>query len=159
VVANFPFGKPVNLVVGFGGAFGAQLLQEKTFLTSTKNMVKQVMDDLLHRYLQQSASEMCMLGLKVGDDGEGVVVAINKRPLCVDLSEHFCCDNFVVVERGTGGTKGLSKTPKLAYLPIVMVFPATTLRWKPLCLPCLSTKREIIILQRSSCSEQSISIN
>ena len=43
-----------------------------------------------------------------------MVVSINNHPLGTCDAEHGCCINFVILEKGTGGTKGLSAKPKLS---------------------------------------------
>jgi hypothetical protein len=114
IISGFPFGQPHVPIFGFGGIFGAQLLQEKTFLPSNHIMVMQVVNGLLRKYMDQKASHLRMLGLKRLVVGGTVVVSINNRPLGTCEAEHGCCINFVVLERGTGGTKGLSAKPKLS---------------------------------------------
>jgi hypothetical protein len=114
VVSDFPFGQPFVPIFGFGGIFGAQLLQEKTFLPSNQSMVMKTVNELLRNYSDQKASHLHMMGLKRLDVDGTVVVSINNRPLGTCDAEHGCCINFVVLERGTGGTKGLSSKPKLS---------------------------------------------
>jgi hypothetical protein len=116
VVADFPFGIPICPVIGFGGGFGAQLLQEEGFNSSDSKMGQQgVMTKLLELYsTEASNSELAMLGLKRLQDGS-VVVAINNLPITVCLPEHGCCEQYYVVERGPGGTKGLGDCPKLTF--------------------------------------------
>jgi hypothetical protein len=113
VVDGFPFGKPVIPIFGFGGIFGAQLLQEKTFLSSNTSMVSQVVNDLLKNYSEHNSSILKMLGLKRLEGSGNVVVSINNRMIGPCDAEHGCCINYVILERGTGGTKGLSSKPKL----------------------------------------------
>jgi hypothetical protein len=121
VVSDFPFGIPTSPVVGPGGAFGAQILhQDMVFNQSDRAMVRTVMSDLLEQYKHESPQDLTMLGLKREPD-ESVVVSINSRPITVCLAEHGCCEQFTISERGPGGTKGLSKRPKLYFtycLPI-----------------------------------------
>jgi hypothetical protein len=54
------------------------------------------------------------LGLKKLDD-DSVVLNINNRPITTLELEHGCCDNYYVVERRAGGSKGLSKERKLTF--------------------------------------------
>jgi hypothetical protein len=113
VVAEFPFGAPVTPVVGFGGNFGAQLLQDKEFKSNDAATVRTVMANLLDHYIQRSPSELLLLGLEKDDDGNGVKVIINGRPLGVCDPEHGCCIQYPVLERESGGSKGMSKHPLL----------------------------------------------
>jgi hypothetical protein len=56
-----------------------------------------------------------MLGLKCLEDSVTVVVAVNCQPLCASDCKHGYCMQYVILERGPGGTKGLSRTPRLTY--------------------------------------------
>ena len=112
VVDCSPFGQPLTPIVGFGGGFGAQLLQDKDFKPNDSRMVGEVMNRLLVQYRGQSASHLLMLGLKKKGDGS-VVVAVNDRPLCVCDPEHGCCMQYPVLERAAGGSKGMSNVPNL----------------------------------------------
>jgi hypothetical protein len=114
VVADFPFGEPVSPVVGFGGAFGAQLLQKKVFQAHEPKMVQPFMKRLLHLYCQQTPNDLQMLGLEKIDGLVGIFVVANKRPLGVCDPEHGCCIQYPVIERASGGSKGQSSRPKLA---------------------------------------------
>jgi hypothetical protein len=114
VVSDFPFGVPVLPIMGFGGSFGAQLLQKSVFKGSDTAMVEEVMSDLLKQYSGRSSEDdLTMMGLKRNDSGV-VVVAINDLPITVCLSEHGCCEQYYILERGPGGTKGSSVMPKLS---------------------------------------------
>ena len=99
VVDQFPFGAPVTPVVGFGGNFGAQLLQDKEFKSNDPVMVRNVMSNLLDNYSSRSKSDLLLLGLKKTSDGKGVSVIINGRPLGVCDPEHGCCIQYPVLER------------------------------------------------------------
>jgi hypothetical protein len=114
LIDEFPFGVPKSPVVGFGGSFGAQLLQEHTFSASNQAMVQMVMTDLLSKYALQKESSLQVLGLE-NVDGSSVKIAINGRALTTCESEHGCCMQYVVVERRVGGSKGLSHEPKLCF--------------------------------------------
>jgi hypothetical protein len=113
VVDLFPFGKPVIPVVGFGGNFGAQLLQDKEFKSNDAKMVRAVMNNLLEHYSQRSPSELLLLGLKKERTDNCVTVAVNGRPLGVCDPEHGCCIQYPVLERASGGSKGMSRQPLL----------------------------------------------
>ena len=115
VVDQFPFGAPVTPVVGFGGNFGAQLLQDKEFKSNDPVVVRNVMNNLLANYCGRSKSELLLLGLKKKGNGKhGVVVIINGRPLGVCDPEHGCCIQYPVLERESGGSKGMSNQPMLS---------------------------------------------
>jgi hypothetical protein len=114
LVADFPFMEPQVPVVGFGGAFGAQLLQEKKINRSDLVMVESVMQSLLQVCSSLDRRKLEILGLKKLDD-DSVVLNINNRPVTTLEPEHGCCDNYYVVERRAGGSKGLSKEPKLTF--------------------------------------------
>jgi hypothetical protein len=93
-VDDFPLGVPKLPVIGFGGAFGAQLLQPSTFDPADPVMVERVMQDLLTKYNQGSGSVLTILGLRkvVSSSGsETVVVSANGRPLTTCDPEHGCC--------------------------------------------------------------------
>ena len=115
VVADFPFGEPECPVVGPGGKFGAQLLQADRFDVSNRNMVTTVMTGLLGKYKEQSPSDLTLMGLNITKGNTMVNVKINNRPLTVCDAEHGCCENYYIVERRPGCTKGISRVPKLAF--------------------------------------------
>jgi hypothetical protein len=86
LVGDFPTGIPKLPVVGFGGAFGAQLLQQAIFDTSNTKMVESALTELVGKYNEGSIAHLTILGLKKVEAGvcgekQNVVVAINGRPL------------------------------------------------------------------------------
>lgn len=114
LVDGFPFGVPKCPVVGFGGSFGAQLLQKETFSAGNPEMVERLMTDLLHQYSIQSDHSLTVLGLeRSGIDS--VKIGINSRELTTCESEHGCCMQYIVVERRAGCSKGLSNEPKVSF--------------------------------------------
>jgi hypothetical protein len=113
VVAEFPFGEPMFPHVGFGGCFGAQMLQGSEFKANNQEMVKKVMSGLLCRYGQQPDLDLAMLGLKKFDGCSVPAVSINGRPLGLCDPEHCCCMQYPILERAIGGSKGISNRPKL----------------------------------------------
>jgi hypothetical protein len=121
VVADFPFGTPKCPTVGFGGEFGAQLLQENSFNVSDLAMVQRVMSDLKEYYTVQSTSDLTLMGLSKTESGsagsifEEVVVAINGRPITTCDPEHGSCMQYMILERKPGCTKGLGQTPKMVF--------------------------------------------
>lgn len=117
LVDNFPTGIPTRPVIGFGGSFGAQLLQEATFLPANKLMVETTMKSLLARYNKGSVAELTILGLKqeLIDGKPSVCVSINSRPLTVCDPEHGCCMSYYFYERKPGCTKGAAANPKLVF--------------------------------------------
>ena len=64
VVCDFPFGQPFVPIFGFGGIFGARMLQEKTFLPSNQSMVMKVVNELLRNYSNQKTTHLHIMGLK-----------------------------------------------------------------------------------------------
>jgi hypothetical protein len=91
-VDDFPLGVPKLPVIGFGGAFGAQLLQPSIFDPADPVVVERVMQDLLAKCNQGSGSVLTILGLrKVASSSGSVVVSANGRPLTTCDPEHGCC--------------------------------------------------------------------
>ena len=120
VVDEFPTGVPRLPVVGFGGSYGAQLLQKETFDPSNPAMVETTLSELLEKYNGGSDVDLVILGVKkvaVGVDGKelGVVISINGRPLTTCDVEHGCCITYYYYERKPGCTKGSAKNPKLVF--------------------------------------------
>jgi hypothetical protein len=72
-------------------------------------MVKKVMTDLLDQYTKQAPSDLQMLGVKKMIDADILVVSFNHRPLGVCDPDHGCCMQYPILERATGGSKGLLK--------------------------------------------------
>jgi hypothetical protein len=70
-----------------------------------------VMNNLLEHYSRRSPSELLLLGLKKESTGDCVSVAVNGRPLGVCDPEHGCCIQYPVLERASGGSKGMSRQP------------------------------------------------
>jgi hypothetical protein len=114
VVADFPFGEPICPVLGFGGSFGAQLLQDSFFNSSNWEMVKDTMVSLKNNYCNQNETSLEVLGLIKLDDGT-VAIKINQRRITTCEPEHGCCMQYIVLERKAGGSKGLSTDPKLTF--------------------------------------------
>jgi hypothetical protein len=77
VVADFPFGEPICPVLGFGGSFGAQLLQDSCLNSSNWEVVKDTMVSLKNDYCNQSEISLEGLGLIKLDDGT-VAIKINE---------------------------------------------------------------------------------
>jgi hypothetical protein len=97
VLEDFPMGVPKLPVIGFGGAYGAQLLRPTTFDPANPIMVEKVMQDLLTKYNQCSSTDLKILGLRkvVSSSGsETVVVLVNGRPLTTCDPEHGCCISY-----------------------------------------------------------------
>jgi hypothetical protein len=93
-------------VVGSGGVFSAQLLQEMNFVTSDNRVVKAVMQGLLAHYLGLKKEKLTKLGLERLPRSKLVVVAVNNRPLSASDTEHGCCMQYVIMERGPVEPKG-----------------------------------------------------
>jgi hypothetical protein len=114
VVADCLFGEPICPVLGFGGSFDAQLLQDSCFNLSNWEMVKDTMVSLKKDYCNQSEISLEVLGLIKLDDGT-VAIKINERRIATCEPEHGCCMQYIVLERKTGGSKGLSTDLKLTF--------------------------------------------
>ena len=118
-VDDFPSGMPKVPVVGFGGSFGAQLLQEATFDSSNPCMVQSVMDELLKEYNGSSCTNLRLIGVEkvVGTQGkeDQVVISNNGRLLTTCDVEHGCCICYYFFERKPGCTKGSAKNPKVKF--------------------------------------------
>jgi hypothetical protein len=112
VVDKFPTGFPMLPVVGFGGGFGAELLQQASFRTTDPAMAETVMTALPQQHNEGTGLHLAMLGLeKTGTDD--VTVSINGRPLTTCDPEHGCCVTCYYFERKPGCAKGSSNCPRL----------------------------------------------
>jgi hypothetical protein len=90
VVDQFPTGFPRCPVIAFGGSFGAQLLQQETFVASDRVMAETVMMSLLRNYNLGTSADLTILGLR-----KKKIAANNKQSGESDFSDSSGDENSI----------------------------------------------------------------
>jgi len=104
LIDDWPFGVPDNVILGFGGLFGAKRLKRGV----DENLsIRQVLFLQLDRIRDSvTDTDLQMMGLERRLGTSIVVVILNKREICAVEPEHFGCLDMVSSERETGGSRG-----------------------------------------------------
>ena len=108
IVDEWPLGKPLEIIMGFGGKFGLSMLQRELNQKRVRNEPKKskasMMNEILRFACARSDEELELAGLR--RDDQVVVVAINGRPLCRIEPEHWGCIVYGNTERRPGRSRG-----------------------------------------------------
>lgn len=103
LICGWPFSKPIVPIFGFGGQYGAKMLQMGS--SDQKMGLPKVMEEMLAFYKARPVEELELMGLKKDSTGS-VVIEINGRDICCIEPEHFGCINFGYTERQPGRSRG-----------------------------------------------------
>ena len=112
LVNDWPFRIPGEVVLGFGGKFGAKRLARGAVLGfgskfghSVPHVFALQLTEVRETY---SNRDLTMMGLERLEGTSVVVVSVNQRPICTIEIEHFGCLDMISSEREMGGSRGSS---------------------------------------------------